>query len=89
MRFWKVWGGKKLKNDGRRQLLFLKNRNHFNWRSVNCMPKLKPISWKKFESFLFYAGCRYERKRGDHRIYGRNDLKRPVVFPEDKEFRFL
>lgn len=49
------------------------------------MPKLKPVSWKKFEKFLFYVGCRYERKKGDHRIYGRSDLKRPVVFPEDKE----
>lgn len=49
------------------------------------MPKLKPVSWKKFEKFLFYTGCHYERKKGDHRIYGRGDLKRPVVFPEDKE----
>ena len=26
-----------------------------------------------------------KEKKGDHRIYGRDDLKRPVVFPEDKE----
>lgn len=24
-------------------------------------------------------------KKGDHRIYSRSDLKRPVVFPEDRE----
>ncbi|MDP1629449.1 MAG: type II toxin-antitoxin system HicA family toxin [bacterium] len=49
------------------------------------MPSLRPISWKKFEKFVLYVGCHYERKGGDHRVYGRNDLKRPVVFPEDKE----
>lgn len=49
------------------------------------MPALKPISWKKFEKFVLYAGCRFERKRGDHRVYNREDLKRPVIFPEDKE----
>ncbi len=49
------------------------------------MPLLRPISWKKFEKFILFVGCRYERKRGDHRIYGRSDLKRPIVFPEDKE----
>ena len=42
-------GWQKVKNDGRHLLLFLKNRNRFNWRSVNCMPKLKPVSWKKFD----------------------------------------
>lgn len=35
--------------------------------------------------FVLYVGCHYERKRGDHRIYWRSDLKRPVVFPEDQE----
>ena len=49
------------------------------------MPSLKPISWKKFEKFVLYVGCRFERKRGDHRVYNRDDLKRPVIFPEDQE----
>lgn len=49
------------------------------------MPSLKPVSWKKFEKFVICVGCYYKRKIGDHRIYGRSDLKRPVVFPEDKE----
>ena len=49
------------------------------------MSGLRPISWKKFEKFVLYVGCHYERKSGDHRIYGRGDLKRPVVFPEDKK----
>lgn len=49
------------------------------------MQSLKPISWKRFEKFILYTGCRYKRKRGDHRVYGRSDLKRPIIFPEDKE----
>lgn len=47
------------------------------------MPKLAPIPWRKFEKFLFYVGCQFERERGDHRIYWRDDLKRPVVLPRD------
>ena len=53
--------------------------------SENVMQKIQLIFGKFRESFLFYVGCHYERKKGDHRIYGRSDLKRPIVFPEDKE----
>jgi len=49
------------------------------------MARLAPISWKKFEKFLFFIGCEFKRKRGDHRIYWREDLKRPVVFPQDRQ----
>lgn len=49
------------------------------------MPKLAPIHWKKFERFLIYVGCRLERERGDHRIYWRIGLKRPVVIPRDAQ----
>ncbi len=49
------------------------------------MPKLTPIHWRKFEKFVLYVGCQFERKHGDHRIYWREGLKRPVVFPEDRE----
>jgi predicted RNA binding protein YcfA (HicA-like mRNA interferase family) len=45
------------------------------------MPKLTPIKWKKFEKFLLYAGCVFKRQKGDHRIYWRKDLKRPIVLP--------
>ena len=42
---------------------------------------MKPISWKEFDKFLLYVGCVYERQKGDHRIYWRDDLKRPIVLP--------
>jgi predicted RNA binding protein YcfA (HicA-like mRNA interferase family) len=49
------------------------------------MSGLVPIHWKKFEKFVLFIGCKFEREKGDHRIYSRNDLKRPVVFPRDRE----
>jgi len=49
------------------------------------MFRLTSLHWKKFEKFVLYIGCHFERQSGDHRIYWRSDLKRPVVFPADKE----
>ncbi|PIS15967.1 hypothetical protein COT62_00915 [Candidatus Roizmanbacteria bacterium CG09_land_8_20_14_0_10_41_9] len=45
------------------------------------MPQLTPVTWKKFEKFLLYVGCKFERQRGDHRIYWRVGLNRPVILP--------
>ncbi len=49
------------------------------------MTHLTPIHWRKFEKFLLFVGCRFEREKGDHRIYWREGLRRPVVIPRDKE----
>ncbi|MCX6789776.1 MAG: type II toxin-antitoxin system HicA family toxin [Candidatus Gribaldobacteria bacterium] len=49
------------------------------------MAHLTPISWKKFEKFLFFIGCELNRTKGDHRIYWRGDLQRPVVVPMEKD----
>jgi len=49
------------------------------------MAHLTSIHWKKFEKFILFVGCRLAREKGDHRIYWREDLKRPVVFPRDTE----
>ena len=48
------------------------------------MPKLKPVSWKEFEKFLKFIGCVFLREKGDHRVWGRTGLKRPVVIPKVK-----
>jgi len=45
------------------------------------MAHLTPINWKRFEKFVLFVGCKFEREKGDHRIYWRNGLKRPVVIP--------
>lgn len=49
------------------------------------MPQLTPITKRKFEKFLVFIGCYFKRQKGDHLIYDRVDLKRPVVFTADKE----
>lgn len=49
------------------------------------MLKLTPIKRQKFEKLLRYIGCELKRQKGDHFIYDRIDLKRPVVFTADRE----
>ncbi|MFA5188559.1 MAG: type II toxin-antitoxin system HicA family toxin [Patescibacteria group bacterium] len=45
------------------------------------MPRLTPIHWKIFEKFILFVGCNFSREKGDHRVYSRDGLKRPVVIP--------
>lgn len=49
------------------------------------MAALRPVSFKKFEKFLLSIGCKHVRIRGDHYIYDRPGLKRPVIVPYGKE----
>lgn len=49
------------------------------------MSRLTPVHYKKFEKFLLHIGCKFVRQRGDHRIYIRENLKRPIVIPADKD----
>ena len=48
------------------------------------MNKIVSISWQKFEKFLLFVGCEFKREKGDHRIYWREGLNRPVVIPREK-----
>lgn len=45
------------------------------------MPSRHALSWKQFDTFLKHVGCEHVREKGDHRIYWRSDLKRPIVVP--------
>ncbi|HEY9585178.1 MAG TPA: type II toxin-antitoxin system HicA family toxin, partial [Candidatus Paceibacterota bacterium] len=47
------------------------------------MPKLGVVHWKKFEKFLLASGCEVVREEGDHRIYQKKGIKRPIVIPRD------
>jgi predicted RNA binding protein YcfA (HicA-like mRNA interferase family) len=44
---------------------------------------IAPINWKDFERVLLRSGCHFDRQVGDHRIYQRDDLRRPIVVPAD------
>ena len=48
------------------------------------MPGLRPVSWQEFEKFLVFVGCTFVREKGDHRVWDRVGLKRPVVIPKIK-----
>lgn len=47
------------------------------------MPHFQPVHWKQFEKFLLGVGCKFKREKGDHRVYWKPGLKRPVVIPRD------
>ena len=41
--------------------------------------KLSNVSIKDLKEFLIKAGCKHFRTNGGHEIWGRCDLKRPIV----------
>ena len=47
------------------------------------MPSIQSIHWKSFEKFLLKVGCEFKREKGDHRIYWKDGIKRPIVIPRD------
>jgi len=48
------------------------------------MSEIDQISWKEFEKFLLKIGCRFKRQKGDHRIYWKAGIKRPIVIPIER-----
>lgn len=53
------------------------------------MPKLSRIHWKKFEKFLLCVGCEFMREKGDHRIYWKQGLPRPIVVPRRNQLEIF
>ncbi|MBI2004714.1 type II toxin-antitoxin system HicA family toxin [Patescibacteria group bacterium] len=49
------------------------------------MAHLRAVHWKKFEKFLLEVGCEFVREEGDHRIFWKKGIKRPVILPRYKE----
>ena len=45
------------------------------------MSRIRSVHWKEFEKFLLKIGCKFKREKGDHRIYWKNGIKRPVIIP--------
>lgn len=48
------------------------------------MSEIDQVSWRKFEKFLFKVGCTFKRQKGDHRIYWKPGIPRPVVVPQER-----
>lgn len=47
------------------------------------MSEIDQISWRKFEKFLLKIGCKFKRQKGDHRIYWKAGILRPIVVPKE------
>ncbi len=47
------------------------------------MSRIRSIHWKEFEKFLLRVGCTFTREKGDHRVYWKEGIKRPVIVPRD------
>lgn len=49
------------------------------------MSHIGSIHWKKFEKFLLAVGCEFKREKGDHRVYWKDGIKRPIILPRDTQ----
>ncbi len=49
------------------------------------MDEIQSIHWNIYEKFLLNNGFEFKREKGDHRIYWKDGLKRPVVIPRDSQ----
>lgn len=48
--------------------------------------RITPVKIRAFRQFLKAIGCTYSRTEGDHEIWVKKGLLRPIVFPvKDKE----
>ncbi len=45
------------------------------------MPALKPVSYQLLVKVFERDGFTFDRQRGDHLIYTKPDIKRPLVIP--------
>ncbi len=45
------------------------------------MPRITPIHWRRLERIIIKSGFVFVRSKGDHRIYIKQGIKRPVVIP--------
>ncbi|MEN6360427.1 MAG: type II toxin-antitoxin system HicA family toxin [Smithellaceae bacterium] len=44
-------------------------------------PRITPLSWKILEKIFILDGFVYKRTRGDHRLYEKPGVIRPIVIP--------
>ena len=53
------------------------------------MAALRPIHYAKFEKFLKEIGCHLVRQRGDHHVWDRTGLIRPVIVRTKKDLPIM
>lgn len=50
---------------------------------------LRPIPYTKFEKFLQEVGCHFKRQEGDHRVWDRPGLFRPIIVRTKKDLPIM
>lgn len=45
------------------------------------MPRITPVHWKILECIFLLTGFAFSRQEGDHRVYVKPGVLRPVVIP--------
>ena len=48
------------------------------------MPRITPVHWKVLECIFQADGFEFHRQKGDHRVYTKQGIKRPIVIPTYK-----
>lgn len=51
------------------------------------MPRIAPIHWRVLECIFIKAGFSFERHKGDHKVYSKGGVHRPIVIPTYSEVR--
>lgn len=51
------------------------------------MPRITPVRWQVLECIFKKAGFSFERQSGDHKVYSKEGIHRPVIIPTYKEVR--
>ena len=49
------------------------------------MPRITPVHWRILECVFKKDGFVFGRQQGDHRIYSKKGIDRPIVIPTYKE----
>ena len=49
------------------------------------MPRLTPVHWKVLDCIAIQCGFVYKRTKGDHRIYEKEGVNRPIVIQKKEE----
>ncbi len=49
------------------------------------MLRITPTNWKKQVKIFEAFGCKFIRQKGDHLIFDKEGIKRPVVIPKYSE----
>lgn len=49
------------------------------------MSRITPVRWQTLECIFKKAGFSFERQGGDHRVYSKIGVHRPIIIPTYKE----